>query len=101
MTEREETEMRRRTRLEACSDSHGWKAAQRAFTEVDALRRLPVITMCGDCTHVGAEYADTDFTGSPSGAPCCMHMLRPPEFRVSSPIVVGNPPPDWCPLRGT
>lgn len=65
---------------------------RKLLDELDALRRLPVISSCGGCTHCVdvSEYHE----------PCawhCHHPLRTVEVGV----VDGElPPPDWCPLRG-
>ena len=55
--------------------------------EIDALRCLPVITMCGDCGHLGGGYPDATCTHIDAGAD-------------EPPTVEHEAPPEWCPLRG-
>jgi hypothetical protein len=57
------------------------------LAEIDALRRLPVIAMCGDCGHLGGGYPDATCTHIDAGAD------EPPTVEHVS-------PPSWCPLRG-
>lgn len=54
------------------------------LTKIDKLRRLPVISVCGECRYCHV-----------SGV--CMHQSAHAEHEIDG---VACEPPDWCPLRG-
>jgi hypothetical protein len=67
---------------------------RRLLSDLDALRRLPVIAACGECGwHVD---------GWRKGVPAlwCEQQSNAAPQKPMRPVD-GAGPPDWCPLRGT
>jgi len=60
------------------------------FDEVDALRRLPVVSSCVDCAYF-VEADNDDETPA-----MCVHG----GVGESRDILDDGDPPAWCPLRG-
>jgi hypothetical protein len=58
---------------------------RRLYAEIDALRRLPVIDVCGHC-----KFMDTTHN-------VCTHCE---EGETPRPVMCLQPVPSWCPLRG-
>lgn len=81
MTE-EETGIRRSRELGVCSPE-----VNTLLTEIDALRKLPVIRTCEDCAW-----------GTVCSVPGTRRCYHPTQLS-EAPQVTGAPP-EWCPLRG-
>ena len=78
-------------------DDYPWQRLLRqARAEIDALRRLPVIATCGDCTHPGFRMERTV-----DDQEVCTHADAPRPGNELFADDASGPPPAWCPLRGT
>lgn len=76
-------------RQESLARSRTVGALAEAREEMDRLRRLPAIATCGKCGwhRVTRVFADRlDYCGHPSAR--------------NGDVGNGEPPPEWCPLRG-
>lgn len=82
-----------------------FEIARKAFKEIDALRKLPVVERCGQCRamQMNEHYSQEadgyrDVRGSE-------HCGRDAARRSVLPLLSDDrehymPPPEWCPLRG-
>jgi len=92
MTSEREAELRRISGMPGYGTSNASPRVclRDALAEIDALRRLPVVSSCVDCAYF-VEADNDDETPA-----MCVHG----GVGESRDILDDGDPPSWCPMRG-